>query len=592
VPPAPAYQQILHGIPAKNLTTDELIYFPRVVRTYKLFGQSNVERIILTVNIALRREIYQAEYFTEGNMPDTLLRVPETWTPQQIQEYTDYWDTLITDTSERRKVRFVPNFEPIFAKPDVLKDVFDEWLARIICFEFSIPPQPFCKEVNRSQGETAKETSYEEGLQPIMLWVEALINKIIAKYFGYDDIIFQWEDDRTEDSFKQAQIDAILIANGIKSISKAQEEWGLDPTPNIPPALVNTLTGTFMPIEHLSEIADAAKEATIAGHGAATELANNPPDPNDPNAPPPGKGKPNGKGAEKVVKAQKKTLKFSPATNWHLKLVKEAHLTRFISSFLSKEGKRIAKKVAKLYKTREDFKLISSDVEHVAVVNKASGDDILDELNLDSWVKLVGTFESDLSAVAVESSKRALAELDINDSDLFDLLQTEAMEWARDRAAEMVGMQYNDSGKLVPNPNARWAITDSTRDGLRTLITNAYAEGIDVTQLAQQIQDSYLFSASRAMTIARTELAKADGESTLRSWKESGRVSGKQWLLGSEHDDNNPDECDDNADQGVIDLEDDFDSGDEAPPAHPNCVCAVITEILAEQGEVDDPGAE
>jgi SPP1 gp7 family putative phage head morphogenesis protein len=213
-------------------------------------------------------------------------------------------------------------------------------------------------------------------------------------------------------------------------------------------------------------------------------------------------------------------------------------------------------------------------------------------LNLDSWVKLVGTFESDLSAVAVESSKRALAELDINDSDLFDLLQTEAMEWARDRAAEMVGMQYNDSGKLVPNPNARWAITDSTRDGLRTLITNAYAEGIDVTQLAQQIQDSYLFSASRAMTIARTELAKADGESTLRSWKESGRVSGKQWLLGSEHDDNNPDECDDNADQGVIDLEDDFDSGDEAPPAHPNCVCAVITEILAEQGEVDDPGAE
>jgi hypothetical protein len=48
-------------------------------------------------------------------------------------------------------------------------------------------------------------------------------------------------------------------------------------------------------------------------------------------------------------------------------------------------------------------------------------------------------------------------------------------------------------------------------------------------------------------------------------------------------------ECRGNEDQGLIDLDDDFESGDEAAPAHPNCQCVTYVEVeQAEGGEEDD----
>lgn len=69
MPPEVAYQQILKGMPAVDYNRDELIYKPRNVRTNKLYGFSPVEQIIMTVNIALRRQIHQLQYYTEGNTP-------------------------------------------------------------------------------------------------------------------------------------------------------------------------------------------------------------------------------------------------------------------------------------------------------------------------------------------------------------------------------------------------------------------------------------------------------------------------------------------------------------------------------------------
>jgi hypothetical protein len=208
-------------------------------------------------------------------------------------------------------------------------------------------------------------------------------------------------------------------------------------------------------------------------------------------------------------------------------------------------------------------------------------------LKLD-WVKLAQGYNSQLDLVVRETAKRTLASLSIDDVDLFDLVQEDALAWSKQRAAEMVGKKYTKDGRLINNSNAKWAITDSTRDGLRDLISNAYAEGIDVTQLAQQIEDSYLFSPSRAQMIARTELAQADSQTTLIAWKESGVVSGKQSILGSEHDEAAFDcDCAEIADEGVIDLEDSFLGEYFAPPYHPNCICALVTQMLSESGEVE-----
>ena len=68
-PPAPAYEQMIHGLPWRLLTADELLYLPRNPRPHKLYGLSPVEQIVMTVNIALRRQAMQLHHFTEGNVP-------------------------------------------------------------------------------------------------------------------------------------------------------------------------------------------------------------------------------------------------------------------------------------------------------------------------------------------------------------------------------------------------------------------------------------------------------------------------------------------------------------------------------------------
>ncbi len=71
--------------------------------------------------------------------------MPENWTPDQIASYQKYWDAYFDgDLGRRRRAKFVPGgVAKTFVQtrePD-LKGPFDEWLARIICFAFSISPQ-------------------------------------------------------------------------------------------------------------------------------------------------------------------------------------------------------------------------------------------------------------------------------------------------------------------------------------------------------------------------------------------------------------------------------------------------------------------
>ena len=126
-------------MPAVDYTSDELIYAPRNPRPHKVYGYSPVEQILMTVNIGLRRQVSQLNYFTEGNTPEALIGVPEQWTPDQIRQFQEYWDALLEgNLAARRHTRFVPGglkYQPIRDVP--LKDEFDEWLARVVCFAFS-----------------------------------------------------------------------------------------------------------------------------------------------------------------------------------------------------------------------------------------------------------------------------------------------------------------------------------------------------------------------------------------------------------------------------------------------------------------------
>jgi hypothetical protein len=170
-------------------------------------------------------------------------------------------------------------------------------------------------------------------------------------------------------------------------------------------------------------------------------------------------------------------------------------------------------------------------------------------------------------------AKRSLTDLDAGP---FDQLNELAADYARERAAELVGMKWKD-GELVPNPKAKWAITETTRENIRAAVHRAVDDGMQPDQLRQEIEDLADFSRERATVVADTELAKAQTEGALTGWKQSGVVKGKKWILASEH--GGPDECDENAAAGEIAVDEAFPSGDFTAPAHPRCWCDVVAIV-------------
>lgn len=264
LPPEPAYQQILKGMPAVDYTTDEIIYRPRNPRSWKVYGYSPVEQVLMTVNIALRRQVAQMQFYTEGNIPEALAGVPPEWTPKMIEDFQRYWDSVMEgNTASRRHMKFVPGgIQVQQTRGDGgLMDQFDEWLARVVCYAFSLPPLPFVKQVNRATAETAQEAALEEGLEPIMKWVKDLIDFLILKYWGYSDLEFTWDDDELPEPEELVGINTQYVSRGIKHIDEARMDLGLEPY-GIEPIVFGVGPAGFL---FLSQLKDPALRDIITG---------------------------------------------------------------------------------------------------------------------------------------------------------------------------------------------------------------------------------------------------------------------------------------------------------------------------------------
>ena len=228
-PPDPAYQQILHGVPAADFSADELLYLPRNMRAHRLYGMSPVEQIALTVNIALRRDAATLDYYRTGSSPDAFATLPKEWTADQIRQFQDYFDALMSgNLARRRMTKFMPaDFKLIEARQPPLKDMYDEWLARIICYAFSVPASPFVSQVNRATSETLRLQATQEGLVPLKAWIKNALDHVIQSCMNEPGLEFVWVGDDAIDPLQQAQTLNILVSVGIKTREEARAELGL-----------------------------------------------------------------------------------------------------------------------------------------------------------------------------------------------------------------------------------------------------------------------------------------------------------------------------------------------------------------------------
>lgn len=121
-------------------------------------------------------------------------------------------------------------------------------------------------------------------------------------------------------------------------------------------------------------------------------------------------------------------------------------------------------------------------------------------------------------------------------------------------------------------------VTQTIKNDISSSIATSIHLGENIDDAVTRL-GSVIDNPKRAETIARTETVNSYSMGLKEFGKQSGAV-GKEW-----QDNDAVDVCADNADQGIIDLNDEFTSGDDVPAAHPNCRCTIR---MVYQNELDN----
>jgi len=112
----------------------------------------------------------------------------------------------------------------------------------------------------------------------------------------------------------------------------------------------------------------------------------------------------------------------------------------------------------------------------------------------------------------------------------------------------------------------------TTVDRLAAAVADAYEAGADFDGIVQAVKDSFADADSfRAGMIAQTELNDAWNQSLVHFAEQAGATK-KAWITDMEP----CIICIANALDGSIDMSENFASGDDAPPSHPNCLCSLM----------------
>ncbi len=237
LPGSPRYAQMT-GRPGAEaqiaLNDDELIYIRLNPRTHTPFGLGRLEVAFETVNAFLGANRYAARLASNSVVEYALWL--QGLSPEHHERLIRWWQDEIEGTG-RVPILSVEN------KPEVLRfgggtdaDLrlqWQEFLLRIIANAFDLPPQSLGleKDVNRSTAAEMTDQAFRQAIVPTArLFAEHLTREAIGKKLGWHDLEFVFADvDSSGSEIEQAQIQDILIRNGVLTVNEVRRMRGLPP---------------------------------------------------------------------------------------------------------------------------------------------------------------------------------------------------------------------------------------------------------------------------------------------------------------------------------------------------------------------------
>jgi len=238
-PGSPRYVQVTGKAgPDGNivLNDDELIYIRLNPRTHTPFGLGRLEVAFETINAFLGAHRYAARLASNSVVQYALWL--QDLTPEHHERLIRWWQDEIEGTGK------VPILS-VESKPEVLRfgggtdaDLrlqWQEFLLRVVASAFDLPPFYLGveRDVNRSTAEEMNDLAFRQAIVPTArLFAESLTRGAISKRLGWNDLEFVFADVDATDPLEEAQIQDILLRNGVLTVNEVRRMRGLEPLNN------------------------------------------------------------------------------------------------------------------------------------------------------------------------------------------------------------------------------------------------------------------------------------------------------------------------------------------------------------------------
>ena len=216
------------------LNDDELSYIRLNPRTHTPFGLGRVEVAFETINAFLSAHRYASRLASNSVVQYALWL--QGLTPANHERLIRWWQDEIEGTGR------VPILSAE-SKPEVLRFgagtdadlrlAWQEFLIRVIADAFDLPAQflGVTSDVNRATAAEMTEMAFRSAIVPTArLVAEHLTRDAIGKKLGWTDLEFVFTDVDATDEMQQAQIDEILLRNGVLTVNEVRRARGLSST--------------------------------------------------------------------------------------------------------------------------------------------------------------------------------------------------------------------------------------------------------------------------------------------------------------------------------------------------------------------------
>lgn len=241
-PPAPAYQQYIYGMPRASFTLKQLYYKPRNVRNNTPYGFSHVEQALIHINLALRTQMWYSAYFTHGSIPEGLLGMPDSWTPDQMWSFIERLNETVAGNPAALR-QFLPapsgtSWIPL--KEFSMNDSLISYVVTMTCAIMDIQPMELgFMPLHGGAGLGGKGWAEEQNLihrrkslVPLARWLEDIFTQIIHDWWGDRggyDLEFSFNAIRDMEDYERDKNDIELIKSGVKSLDEVVMERGGEP---------------------------------------------------------------------------------------------------------------------------------------------------------------------------------------------------------------------------------------------------------------------------------------------------------------------------------------------------------------------------